>query len=81
MTDILNQRNMSSLNYGKLQIKRQMVARENEQLENYQNVVDSINALDEVGNTLSLTPLNVTAYYKKRKKPINRNESHQRASG
>lgn len=49
MTDILNQRNMSSLNYGKLQIKRQMVARENEQLENYQNVVDSINALDEVG--------------------------------
>ncbi|WP_323843756.1 tape measure protein [Moraxella sp. 7664LN] len=49
MTDILNQRNMSSLDYGKWQINRQMVARKKEQLENYQNVVDSIKALDEVG--------------------------------
>lgn len=49
MTDMLNQRNMSSLNYGKWQINRQMVARENQQLAIYQNVVDSINAIDEVG--------------------------------
>ncbi|MCL1623812.1 tape measure protein [Moraxella sp. Tifton1] len=49
MTDMLNQHNMSSLNYGKWQINRQMVTREKEQLEIYQNVVDSIKAIDEVG--------------------------------